>query len=323
MAQSLTPEKLAAVRETFLRKGGVVFAKACPRPTCHSVVVKHPKGVVCLTCGWFRPEPEWGSDSRKVGPGDLEGLGREEFRDLVLLVDPERWRRLEQSALKRGDKVGASRWEAVAESIGAPSLLRPDQPQLTPHLPDAPEVVIFTDGGCDPNPGPGGWAAVLICPGWELELAGRSRRTTNNRMELTAVVMGLRALKKPSKVTVVTDSQYVFYGMTDWITSWSKKGWRRRASPLPNRDLWEQLAREALKHETYWCWTPGHAGQPENERCDRLASAMIDPSADDSRPVVHRKKKRRSAPVPEVSRTPTAPIWLPPDPQGLRTLNRW
>jgi len=176
--------------------------------------------------------------------------------------------------------------------------------------PDAPRVLIYTDGGCEPNPGPGGWAAILWTEGAELELAGGETHTTNNRMELTAALEGLRALKRPSRVTVITDSQYVFYGMTDWITSWSKKNWKRKGGKVLNVDLWKELVRAALEHETYWAWTRGHAGQPENERCDQLAKRMIEEQKQ-ARASEHRARRKRKGTLPSIEAEPTAPVWFP------------
>ena len=176
---------------------------------------------------------------------------------------------------------------------------------------DVDEVVIYTDGGCDPNPGPGGWAAILWAPRVELELGGGSADTTNNRMEMSAALQGLKKLTKPCRVTVVTDSQYLHKGMTEWITGWSKKGWRRsKKSALLNPDLWEALARVALEHETYWSWTRGHVGQPENERCDALATVMTSTWHKDDESITHEERRARNQPLPQLDRQPTAPIWL-------------
>ncbi|HAK96599.1 MAG TPA: hypothetical protein DCM87_16810, partial [Planctomycetes bacterium] len=137
-------------------------------------------------------------------------------------------------------------------------------------------------------------------------------RTTNNRMEMTAALEGLRALAAPSRVTVVTDSQYLFNGMTDWITKWSRDGWARKGELIPNHELWEQLARAALAHATSWAWTRGHSGQPENERCDRLAAAMIAAARGGDESPAHRARKGRHGPLRRLDATPTAPIWLAP-----------
>ncbi len=136
------------------------------------------------------------------------------------------------------------------------------------------DVIIYTDGACSGNPGPGGWAAILKQPatGKERQLWGGEKMTTNNRMELMAVISGLETIKKPSKVKVITDSQYVSKGMTEWITKWIEKNWRTAAKkPVKNADLWQKLLDVSDPHEVSWQWVAGHAGHPENEECDRLA----------------------------------------------------
>jgi ribonuclease HI len=133
------------------------------------------------------------------------------------------------------------------------------------------EVIIYTDGACDPNPGPGGWAAVLRFDKHEKELTGSNPDTTNNRMELQAVIAALDALKRPCRVTLHTDSEYVQRGVTEWMPQWKAKGWRKVA----NRDLWEALDRATQRHTIDWHWVKGHAGNPLNERVDQLAVNMI------------------------------------------------
>lgn len=138
------------------------------------------------------------------------------------------------------------------------------------------EIVIHTDGACEGNPGPGGFAAVIDEDGGRREITGGAKQTTNNRMELTAVIRGLAALEEPTRVRVVTDSQYVVYGMTRWIRGWQRKGWRNASgAPVKNRDLWEELDALAKKHEVRWEWIRGHVGHPENERADFLARQAI------------------------------------------------
>jgi ribonuclease HI len=138
------------------------------------------------------------------------------------------------------------------------------------------EVVIHTDGACEGNPGPGGFAAVIDDDDGRREITGGAQQTTNNRMELTAVIRGLAALEEPSRVRVVTDSQYVVYGMTRWIRGWQRKGWRNASgAPVKNRDLWEELDALANKHQVRWEWIRGHVGHPENERADFLARQAI------------------------------------------------
>lgn len=135
------------------------------------------------------------------------------------------------------------------------------------------KVEIFTDGACSGNPGPGGWGAVLRFGGREKELCGGDDDTTNNRMELTACIEALSALKEPCEVTLTTDSQYVVNGMTKgWASSWQKNGWiKSDKKPAQNPDLWEKLLELSKLHKLTFVWIKGHAGHPENERCDALA----------------------------------------------------
>lgn len=134
-------------------------------------------------------------------------------------------------------------------------------------------IELFTDGACSGNPGPGGWGAVLRYQGREKELCGGEKDTTNNRMELTAVIMGLSALKEPCEVRLVTDSKYVADGITKgWAESWQKNNWRKAdKKPALNPDLWEKLLELIKIHNVTIEWVKGHAGHPENERCDQLA----------------------------------------------------
>ena len=134
-------------------------------------------------------------------------------------------------------------------------------------------VEIFTDGACSGNPGPGGWGVVMRYGDKEKELCGGDKETTNNRMELTAAIMGLKALKEPCMVRLVTDSKYVSDGITKgWAENWKKNGWRKAdKKPALNVDLWEQLLELINMHEVHIDWVKGHAGHPENERCDQLA----------------------------------------------------
>lgn len=137
------------------------------------------------------------------------------------------------------------------------------------------KVDMFTDGACSGNPGPGGYGTILRCGGVEKELSGGNPDTTNNRMELMAVIVGLKALKRPCDITIYTDSQYVANGITKgWAESWRRNGWRKAdKKPAQNPDLWEALLDELSKHEYKIVWLKGHAGHPENERCDKLAVA--------------------------------------------------
>jgi ribonuclease HI len=138
------------------------------------------------------------------------------------------------------------------------------------------EVIIYTDGACSGNPGPGGWGALLQCRDNERELSGGEPATTNNRMELMAVIEALNALKKPVRAVVHTDSQYVQKGISEWIHGWKRKGWKTASgSPVKNVDLWQALDSAARMHQVEWKWVKGHAGHPENERVDRLARDAI------------------------------------------------
>ncbi len=133
-------------------------------------------------------------------------------------------------------------------------------------------VELFTDGACLGNPGPGGWAALLRHGSHERELSGGQTDTTNNRMELLAVISGLEALRKSCAVTLTTDSQYVMKGVQEWMPRWIAKGWRTAGGdPVKNRDLWERLNAALVGHQIQWCWVRGHNGHPENERVDKLA----------------------------------------------------
>jgi ribonuclease HI len=138
-------------------------------------------------------------------------------------------------------------------------------------------VEIYTDGACRGNPGPGGWAALLSVDGREKEIAGAEALTTNNRMELTAVIRALESLRRPVSARVFTDSQYVRRGITEWLTAWKTRGWLTAdRKPVKNQDLWERLEELAAAHRIEWRWVPGHAGVPGNERVDRLANQAIE-----------------------------------------------
>jgi len=138
-------------------------------------------------------------------------------------------------------------------------------------------VDIFTDGACSGNPGPGGWGALLRMGSREKELFGGEPATTNNRMELTAVIEALKALKRPVQARVFTDSQYVQKGISEWIVGWKRRGWKTAdKKPVKNVDLWQLLDRESARHRIEWCWVRGHAGHAENERADALARRGVD-----------------------------------------------
>ena len=139
------------------------------------------------------------------------------------------------------------------------------------------EVEIYTDGACRGNPGPGGWGAILIAGKHRKELYGGEPETTNNRMELMAVIEALRALKRSCHIFLYTDSQYVKKGITEWIHDWKRRGWKTAAKkPVKNADLWEILDEVQLRHDIDWRWVKGHAGHPENERADELANLGVD-----------------------------------------------
>jgi ribonuclease HI len=138
--------------------------------------------------------------------------------------------------------------------------------------PKLPHVVIHTDGACSGNPGPGGWGVILKSGDVEKELSGGEANTTNNRMELLAAIAALEALKRPARVDLYTDSQYVRGGITGWIHGWKKNGWKTAdRKPVKNVDLWQRLDQALGEHQVRWHWVKGHAGHPENERADELA----------------------------------------------------
>ena len=142
-------------------------------------------------------------------------------------------------------------------------------------MPTTKQVTIYTDGACDPNPGIGGWAAILLFNGVERELTGGTRDSTNNRMELTAVIEALKQLKEPCAVTLITDSEYVKNAFTQgWLKNWLKRGWKTAdKKPVKNQDLWQELVVQTELHQLEWRWVRGHNGDALNDRCDRLAVA--------------------------------------------------
>lgn len=140
----------------------------------------------------------------------------------------------------------------------------------------SPEIHIYTDGACSGNPGPGGWGAVLMYGETEKHMSGHEEHTTNNRMELTAVIEALNALKKPCTVVLFTDSTYVLKGATEWMTGWKARDWKNAAKkPVENRDLWEKLDKAMVRHRITWQWVKGHAGNVGNEKADTLATEAI------------------------------------------------
>jgi ribonuclease HI len=145
-------------------------------------------------------------------------------------------------------------------------------------MPDAPHVLIYTDGACSQNPGPGGWGAILIFGKHRKELSGGEALTTNNRMELMAAIAALEALKRPARVDLHTDSEYVRNGISQWLPGWKRRGWRTAANePVKNLDLWQRLDSAQARHQVSWHWIRGHAGHAENERADELARAGMRP----------------------------------------------
>jgi ribonuclease HI len=141
-----------------------------------------------------------------------------------------------------------------------------------------PAVTIYTDGACSGNPGPGGWGVILISGAHRKELSGGAAETTNNRMELSAAIAALEALKQPSRVDIHTDSEYVQKGISTWIHGWKRNGWRTASKePVKNADLWQRLDAAQAPHEVHWHWVRGHAGHAENERADELAREGMEP----------------------------------------------
>ncbi len=145
-------------------------------------------------------------------------------------------------------------------------------------------VEIYTDGACRGNPGPGGWGVLLLADGHEKELCGGELSTTNNRMELTAAIRGLGALKKECRVTVYTDSEYVRRGIEEWLENWKRRGWKTAGKkPVKNQDLWQALEQAVSDHRVEWRWVKGHAGVPGNEKADELANRGLDEMLQDLR----------------------------------------
>ncbi|AQS88232.1 ribonuclease H [Neoasaia chiangmaiensis NBRC 101099] len=139
---------------------------------------------------------------------------------------------------------------------------------------EKPHVEIWTDGGCKPNPGPGGWAVLMRSNGHEREISGGDRATTNNRMELTAAAEALEALKRPCRVDLHTDSEYLRNGVTRWHTGWVRRNWRNAAGdPVANMEIWRRILDAEKRHDVSWHWVRGHSGHVENERVDKLATA--------------------------------------------------
>jgi ribonuclease HI len=131
-------------------------------------------------------------------------------------------------------------------------------------------IVIYTDGGCDPNPGPGGWAALIMSGDQKKEISGADKKTTNNRMELTAAIQALRSVPEPAKIKIYTDSQYLQRGIEEWMPGWLRKNWRGSSGPVLNQDLWKELLEAIKPHQVSWQWVKGHAGNVYNTRVDWL-----------------------------------------------------
>ncbi|MCP4188219.1 MAG: ribonuclease HI [Gammaproteobacteria bacterium] len=147
----------------------------------------------------------------------------------------------------------------------------------------AKKVVIYTDGACRGNPGPGGWGVLMHYQGKDKTLYGYEAQTTNNRMELTAAIQALRALKRACHVELKTDSRYVMQGINDWIQNWKKNNWKTAAKKVvKNVDLWQQLDKERQRHQIDWVWVKGHSGVPGNEKADQLANIAIDQAQDEA-----------------------------------------
>jgi ribonuclease HI len=166
----------------------------------------------------------------------------------------------------------------MQEGQPPPVAIRTDNTMNSPPdvKPTLKEVDIFADGACSGNPGPGGWGAILRFRGTEKEISGFQKHTTNNQMEMTAVIEALKRLKESCNIKIHSDSQYLQKGITSWIQSWKRNGWMTRdKKPVKNKDLWIALDELSQKHKTAWVWVQGHAGHPENERCDQLARDEI------------------------------------------------
>ncbi len=137
-------------------------------------------------------------------------------------------------------------------------------------------ITIYSDGGCDPNPGPGGWAALIIDGKTRREISGAEEKSTNNRMELTAAIEALRTIEEKACITLYTDSQYLKKGMDEWMPRWLAKNWRGTSGPVANQDLWQELLKVSGRHQVTWRWLRGHSGNTDNERVDRLCRIARD-----------------------------------------------
>lgn len=221
-----------------------------------------------------------------------KGIGTVLLKELAKICTREGYGRMEWSCLEwnelaksRYRSIGAVPmeewrvWRLAGETLKtfAETPIEPPKPRAAKGKPaEGDMVTIYTDGGCRPNPGVGAWAAVLISGDRVKELSGGEKETTNNRMELMAAIESLEALKKPCRVEMHTDSEYVKNGITKWIKGWKVKKWMRGANPVKNVDLWKRLDAATQRHEIKWVWVRGHAGNQYNERCDALCTAEID-----------------------------------------------
>jgi len=208
----------------------------------------------------------------------LEELDEIEARLALGNVRPDDVTRLAQTVrmlLHKGTAEPAVEQKKTVRRAGEPAASKVERrPAPTPV--EGKPVEIFTDGACQGNPGPGGWGVVLRSGSDARELSGYEPETTNNRMELTAVIRALDSLKGTREVSLCTDSQYVKKGITEWINTWKKNGWRTAArQPVKNADLWKTLDELNGRHQVTWRWVRGHSGHPENERCDELARRAI------------------------------------------------
>ena len=186
-----------------------------------------------------------------------------------------------------------------------------------------PEVLVWTDGACSGNPGPGGWGAVLVAGSHRKELSGAEPDTTNNRMELVAALRALERLSVPSRATIVTDSQYVKNGIQSWIHGWLRNGWKTASKqPVKNEDLWRRLLEQTQRHEVDWKWVKGHAGDVENERCDRLAVAGARRAAKGERGEKEGSPRLELPPEGAAASAPPAPAVQAPKTETLRATPR-
>ena len=210
-------------------------------------------------------------------PKEIEGLElRLQAGENISLIEARRLMLTLRTAM--GENEHASSADASVHHRKSPrGTSLPERQSEVPDTHQATDVVeIFTDGACKGNPGPGGWGAILRSKGRETEISGNNRDTTNNRMEMTAVIEALKKLRKPSKVVIHTDSQYVKNGLTSWLPRWKRNGWiTSTKKPVKNAELWRSMEALCNKHSVRWVWVRGHSGHPENERCDELATSAI------------------------------------------------